>query len=68
MKTKSITIKNPKFGNSTWFLHCSSFNYPKRPKKIEKQKYIYFKLFYNIRYLVKFVENIKRIYDRKSDR
>ena len=38
---ESITIKNPKiWGNSTWFfLHCSSFNYPKRPKKIEKQKY-----------------------------
>ena len=42
--SKETTVKNPKlWGNSTWFfLHCSSFNYPKNPTKKDKK---YYKLF-----------------------
>ena len=40
-KTKPMTMKNPNlWGNSTWFfLHCSSFNYPKNPTFEDKKHY-----------------------------
>lgn len=40
-KTQAMSMKNPKiWGNSTWFfLHCSSFNYPKNPTNLQKKNY-----------------------------
>ena len=40
-ETKPMTVKNPKiWGNHAWFfLHCSSFNYPKHPTDTDKHNY-----------------------------